>query len=91
MPAAWSKKNERQYKHILRSCTGSGRKRSLKACKRIAAATVNSQRSAEGRTLGGIQENIEKSLSTTGGKIALAIGAYALGYSVGAGASGKTS
>ena len=48
MPAYWSKKDERQYAHILTSC-----KRSRKVCKRIAAATVNKQRRVEGRTLSG--------------------------------------
>lgn len=49
MPAAWSRKDERQYKHIVSSCT-----RSRKVCKRIAAATVNKQRRLEGRTLSGL-------------------------------------
>jgi len=49
MPAAWSRRDERQYGHILASC-----KRSRKTCKRIAAATVNKRRRFEGRTLSGI-------------------------------------
>lgn len=49
MPAAWSAKDERQYKHILKSCVKRGRK--PKRCKSIAAATVNKQRAEEGRTL----------------------------------------
>lgn len=52
MPAAWSAKDERQYKHILGSCRRTDRRRSLRTCKRIAAATVNKQRRREGRTLG---------------------------------------
>lgn len=53
MPKAWSKKDERQYKHIVKSCS-KGKKPS-KSCKRIAAATVNTQRCKEGRakTCGG--------------------------------------
>lgn len=47
MPKAWSKKDERQYKHIVKSC--SGRRKPSKSCKRIAAATVNKQRCKEGR------------------------------------------
>lgn len=54
MPAAWSKKDERQYRHIVDSCLG--RRRSEKTCKRIAAATVNKQRRREGRTLGDMDE-----------------------------------
>ena len=50
---AWSKKDERQYAHILTSCASRGR--GLQTCKRIAAATVNKRRSAEGRTLGGLE------------------------------------
>lgn len=50
---AWSKKDERQYAHILTSCRARGR--GLQTCKRIAAATVNKRRSAEGRTLGGLE------------------------------------
>jgi len=48
---AWSRKDERQYEHIVDSCVTSGRRQSLSTCKRIAAATVNKQRRAEGRTL----------------------------------------
>jgi hypothetical protein len=47
VPASWSRKDERQYEHIVSSCT-----RPRKTCKRIAAATVNKRRSNEGRTLG---------------------------------------
>ena len=47
--AAWSRKDERQYKHIRQSCML--RRRSMRTCTRIAAATVNKQRSREGRTL----------------------------------------
>jgi len=49
MPAAWSRKDERQYKAIVKSCV---RRRGVKVCKRIAAATVNKRRRAEGRTFG---------------------------------------
>ncbi len=45
---SWSAKDERQYEHIKRSAGGRGR--SSRTAKRIAAATVNKQRSAEGRT-----------------------------------------
>jgi hypothetical protein len=47
VPASWSRKDERQYEHIVSSCT-----RPSKICKRIAAATVNKRRSTEGRGLG---------------------------------------
>ena len=48
MPSAWSNKDERQYEHIK---SGEKRRgRSTKVAKRIAAATVNKQRSKEGRT-----------------------------------------
>ena len=51
MPAYWSDKDERQYEAIRASCLArDGRK--TRACKRIAAATVNKQRRREGRTLG---------------------------------------
>lgn len=56
MPAAWSRKDERQYEHILSSCRQGDRRRSLRTCKRMAAATVNKQRRREGRTLGGLGE-----------------------------------
>jgi hypothetical protein len=48
MPKAWSNKDERQYEHIKSSAKKKGR--STKTAKRIAAATVNKERSAEGRT-----------------------------------------
>jgi len=48
MPKAWSAKDERMYAHIVESCSGN---RPMKACKRMAAATVNKRRRAEGRTL----------------------------------------
>lgn len=48
MPKAWSDKDERQYEHIKSSAKKKGR--SAKVAKRIAAATVNKQRSSEGRT-----------------------------------------
>ena len=48
MPKAWSDKDERQYEHNKVSATKKGR--STKTAKRIAAATVNKERAAEGRT-----------------------------------------
>jgi len=48
MPEAWTNKDERQYKKIKKSATKRGR--SDKVAKRIAAATVNKRRAAEGRT-----------------------------------------
>jgi hypothetical protein len=48
MPQAWSAKDERQYEHIKAGEKKLGR--STKRAKQIAAATVNKQRSAEGRT-----------------------------------------
>ena len=48
MPRAWSAKEERQYEHIKDSARKEGR--SMKRAKQIAAATVNKQRSSEGRT-----------------------------------------
>jgi hypothetical protein len=47
-PKAWSAKDERQYEHVKDSEKKEGR--SAKTAKRIAAATVNKQRSKEGRT-----------------------------------------
>ncbi len=44
----WSKRDERQYRKILASCLSrDGRK--TRACRRMAAATVNKQRCREGR------------------------------------------
>jgi len=48
MPKAWSDKDERQYEHIKDSAKKKGR--SMKTATRIAAATVNKERAAEGRT-----------------------------------------
>lgn len=48
MPDSWSEKNERQYEHVKKSEKEQGR--SAKRAKEIAAATVNKQRSKEGRT-----------------------------------------
>lgn len=61
MPSAWSAKDERQYKHVLASCERRGR-RSTRVCKRIAGATVNKQRSAEGRTLRGLSDDTRRAL-----------------------------
>ena len=43
----WTAKDERQYKHIVKSCSAGRKKRSLKTCKRIAAATVNRDRAVK--------------------------------------------
>ncbi len=48
MPEEWSKKDERQYEHVKKSEKEQGR--SEKRAEEIAAATVNKQRSKEGRT-----------------------------------------
>jgi hypothetical protein len=48
MPAAWSKKDERQYEHIVESSQDRGK--SKKKAKEIAGRTVNKQRRNEGRT-----------------------------------------
>ncbi|HVR43936.1 MAG TPA: addiction module toxin RelE [Thermoanaerobaculia bacterium] len=48
MPKAWSNKDERQYEHIKKSAKKKGR--STRRAKEIAAATVNKERSKEGRT-----------------------------------------
>lgn len=48
MPSYWSNKDERQYKHVKKSELDEGR--SEKRAEQIAAATVNKQRSSEGRT-----------------------------------------
>lgn len=48
MPKAWSAKDERQFEHVKAS--ESKRGRSAKRAESIAAATVNKQRSKEGRT-----------------------------------------
>lgn len=47
-PKAWSKKDERQYEHVKKSEKEQGR--STDRAEEIAAATVNKQRSKEGRT-----------------------------------------
>jgi hypothetical protein len=48
MPASWSKKDERQYKHVKESEKKRGR--STDRSEEIAARTVNKQRRKEGRT-----------------------------------------
>lgn len=48
MPSYWSNKDERQYRHVKESELAEGR--SAKRAEQIAAATVNKQRSSEGRT-----------------------------------------
>ncbi len=49
MPKAWSKKDERQYKHI-KETEKNEQGRSEERAEEIAAATVNKQRKKEGRT-----------------------------------------
>lgn len=61
MPTYWSKKDERQYQAIKKSCL-SRDARKTKVCTRMAAATVNKQRRKEGRTLSGIPEKKKYSL-----------------------------
>ena len=48
----WSKKDERQYEAILKSCRKSAKKKgkSSRYCKGMAAAVVNRKRASEGRT-----------------------------------------
>lgn len=41
---AWTNKDERQYKHIFKSCMAASY-RGKRVCQRIAAATVNKYRS----------------------------------------------
>jgi len=48
MPRSWSSKDERQYEHVKESELDQGR--TPKVAKRIAAATVNKQRTKDGRT-----------------------------------------
>lgn len=48
MPAAWTDKDERQYKKIKKSATDRGK--SEERAEEIAARTVNKQRRKEGRT-----------------------------------------
>lgn len=48
MPGAWSKKDERQYKHIKKSAQDRGK--SEDRAEEIAARTVNKQRRHQGRT-----------------------------------------
>lgn len=60
MPAAWGAKDERMYQHIRKSCQLGDRRRSVRTCKRIAAATVNKRRRLEGRTLSGYTEEFTK-------------------------------
>lgn len=62
MPKAWSSKDERQYEHILDSEKEQGR--GTKRAKSIAAATVNKQRSKEGRTK---EQQARRSSAKSGG------------------------
>ncbi|HEX9161020.1 MAG TPA: hypothetical protein VF980_04865 [Thermoanaerobaculia bacterium] len=48
MPSSWTNKDERQYEHI--EASGKKRGMSTKRAKSMAAATVNKERSSEGRT-----------------------------------------
>jgi hypothetical protein len=66
---SWSSKDERQYKHIKKSCMARGRGK--KTCERIAAATVNKTRSNEGRTLTGRKKRTRKLRGTGCGCSAL--------------------
>ena len=51
MPAYWTKKRERQYKHIKKTCEAKcTTKKCKKTCERIAAATVNKARKKAGET-----------------------------------------
>lgn len=54
MPAYWTPKQERQYKHIVKSCRARDKRKSIKTCKRIAAATVNKSRGRRGRSVRGL-------------------------------------
>jgi hypothetical protein len=81
MPAAWSKKDERQYKHILKGCRKTDGRRALRTCKRIAASTVNKQRTAESRTLSGFDAS-KKVILNQGTALAAAIGIFAVGYAI---------
>lgn len=45
---AWTPKRERQYEHIVESCTDRGG--SYERCRRIAAATVNKTRAVKGES-----------------------------------------
>jgi hypothetical protein len=78
--AAWSKTDERQYAHILKSCRRSDRRRSASTCKRIAASTVNKHRKAEGRTLSGFDAEDKETLTLLG---AIGFVLFAAGYAVG--------
>lgn len=51
MPKIWSKKDERQYKAIVKSCLKKDA-RKTKSCKSMAAAIVNKRRAFEGRVKG---------------------------------------
>jgi len=48
MPRAWTEKDERQYKHIVKSAPDDGK--GEERAKEIAARTVNKQRREDGRT-----------------------------------------
>ena len=61
MPKAWSNKDERQYEHIKSSAKKQGR--STKTATRIAAATVNKERAAEGRTKASSKKSSSKKSS----------------------------
>ena len=80
MPAAWSRKDERQYKHVLQSCKQRGRY-GLQRCKRVAGATVNKQRRREGRTLSGIFGMTDTTQEKLAQRVMLA-GAVATGIGV---------
>ena len=64
MPKAWSDKDERQYEHIKKSAKKQGR--SSGTATRIAAATVNKERAAEGRTKTSSKKSSKKASSKKG-------------------------
>lgn len=57
MPAAWSAKDERMYRAVKASCLKKDARRT-RICPRMAAATVNKQRRAEGRTLSELDQTL---------------------------------
>jgi hypothetical protein len=65
MPSYWSPKDERQYKHIVKSCHARDKRRSVSTCKRIAAATVNKHRDLDGLSLGAPKFHVEFRSSRT--------------------------
>lgn len=66
MAKAWSKKDQRQYEHVKDSAEDQGRP--ARVAKRIAAATVNKQRSGEGRTKKSKKKSAKKTSKKTGNR-----------------------